>query len=34
MAVVVMLATGAVGFLTSFLFVHRLFSSVKIKTPS
>ncbi|KAI3691389.1 hypothetical protein L2E82_49748 [Cichorium intybus] len=25
-----LLATGAVGFLTSFLFVHRLFSSVKI----
>ncbi|KAJ9546614.1 hypothetical protein OSB04_019157 [Centaurea solstitialis] len=30
MVIAVMLATGAVGFLTSFFFVHRLFSSVKI----
>lgn len=30
MAIAVMLATGAIGFLSSFLFVHRLFSSVKI----
>ncbi|KAM7492906.1 hypothetical protein LguiB_027515 [Lonicera macranthoides] len=30
MVIAIMLATGAVGFLTSFLFVHRLFSSVKI----
>nr|GMD40924.1 transmembrane 9 superfamily member 11-like [Ipomoea batatas]GMD47412.1 transmembrane 9 superfamily member 11-like [Ipomoea batatas] len=30
MALAVMLATGAIGFLTSFMFVHRLFSSVKI----
>nr|XP_043607738.1 transmembrane 9 superfamily member 11-like [Erigeron canadensis] len=30
MVIVVMLATGAVGFLTSFFFIHRLFSSVKI----
>ncbi|CAH9098687.1 unnamed protein product [Cuscuta epithymum] len=30
MAIAIMLATGAVGFLTSFMFVHRLFSSVKI----
>ncbi|VFQ84790.1 unnamed protein product [Cuscuta campestris] len=30
MAIAIMLATGAVGFLTSFFFVHRLFSSVKI----
>ncbi|KAG9153591.1 hypothetical protein Leryth_008531 [Lithospermum erythrorhizon] len=30
MAVAIMLATGAIGFLTSFIFVHRLFSSVKI----
>ncbi|KAL4592346.1 hypothetical protein LXL04_005337 [Taraxacum kok-saghyz] len=30
MAVAIMLATGAVGFLTSLFFVHRLFSSVKI----
>uniref|UniRef100_A0A5B7BNW7 Transmembrane 9 superfamily member n=1 Tax=Davidia involucrata TaxID=16924 RepID=A0A5B7BNW7_DAVIN len=30
MVIAVMLATGAVGFLSSFLFVHRLFSSVKI----
>ncbi|CAK9185507.1 unnamed protein product, partial [Ilex paraguariensis] len=30
MAIAIMLATGAVGFLSSFLFVHRLFSSVKI----
>lgn len=30
MVIAVMLATGAVGFLTSFLFVHRLFSSIKI----
>ncbi|KAI7989499.1 Transmembrane 9 superfamily member 11 [Camellia lanceoleosa] len=29
-AIAIMLATGAVGFLSSFLFVHRLFSSVKI----
>ncbi|KAK1394501.1 Transmembrane 9 superfamily member [Heracleum sosnowskyi] len=30
MVIAIMLATGAIGFLTSFLFVHRLFSSVKI----
>lgn len=30
MAMAVMLATGSVGFLSSLLFVHRLFSSVKI----
>ncbi|MFS7996788.1 putative nonaspanin (TM9SF) [Helianthus anomalus] len=30
MVIAVMLATGAVGFLTSLFFVHRLFSSVKI----
>ncbi|GJS83901.1 transmembrane 9 superfamily member 11 [Tanacetum coccineum] len=30
MVIAIMLATGAVGFLTSFFFVHRLFSSVKI----
>ncbi|KAF3628735.1 Transmembrane 9 superfamily member 11 [Capsicum annuum] len=30
MALAVMLATGAIGFLTSLFFVHRLFSSVKI----
>ncbi|KAA8525542.1 hypothetical protein F0562_007405 [Nyssa sinensis] len=30
MVMAIMLATGAVGFLSSFLFVHRLFSSVKI----
>ncbi|XP_071907238.1 transmembrane 9 superfamily member 12-like [Coffea arabica] len=30
MAIAVMLATGTIGFLTSFYFVHYLFSSVKI----
>lgn len=30
MAVAIMLATGTIGFLTSFYFVHYLFSSVKI----
>ncbi|XP_024986829.1 transmembrane 9 superfamily member 11-like isoform X2 [Cynara cardunculus var. scolymus] len=30
MVLAIMLATGAVGFLTSLFFVHRLFSSVKI----
>ncbi|GKC62063.1 transmembrane 9 superfamily member 11, partial [Tanacetum coccineum] len=30
MVVAIMLATGAIGFLTSLLFVHLLFSSVKI----
>ncbi|KAI3664984.1 hypothetical protein L6452_43599 [Arctium lappa] len=30
MVTAMLLATGAVGFLTSFFFVHRLFSSVKI----
>ncbi|KAI5673280.1 hypothetical protein M9H77_13644 [Catharanthus roseus] len=30
MAIAVMLATGAIGFLSSLVFVHRLFSSVKI----
>jgi hypothetical protein len=30
MAVAIMLATGTIGFLTSFFFVHYLFSSVKI----
>ncbi|KAL3508918.1 hypothetical protein ACH5RR_028321 [Cinchona calisaya] len=30
MAIAIMLATGAIGFLTSFYFVHYLFSSVKI----
>ncbi|KAM7459545.1 hypothetical protein LguiA_036539 [Lonicera macranthoides] len=30
MVIAVMLGTGAIGFLTSFMFVHRLFSSVKI----
>ncbi|PWA62982.1 hypothetical protein CTI12_AA184410 [Artemisia annua] len=30
MVIAIMLATGEVGFLTSFFFVHRLFSSVKI----
>ncbi|XP_059658223.1 transmembrane 9 superfamily member 11-like [Cornus florida] len=30
MVLAIMLATGAIGFLSSFLFVHQLFSSVKI----
>ncbi|KVH96482.1 Nonaspanin (TM9SF), partial [Cynara cardunculus var. scolymus] len=30
MVIVIMLATVVIGFLTSFFFIHRLFSSVKI----
>ncbi|KAI5673285.1 hypothetical protein M9H77_13649 [Catharanthus roseus] len=30
MAIAVILATGAIGFLSSLIFVHRLFSSLKI----